>query len=320
MSEVTRLLTALKGGDSTAAGRPFDLVYEDLRRLASARMDPERADHTLQATALVHEVLLAEGEIAAPDRARFLEALARAMRRILVEHARRRSRLRRGGGRARQELRESDRVAPDGACVALPRDRRTREASRARGRRQQVDPEELFEIDSPQDPDFSSLRARGEIPPSLHSEYHGGPFRACSICEQPVIEADAYEIQKVHRSSECVFEMAVCYPCARRLFEQYSEESRRVLLRMARTGFGASPEEGRCDLCCVAPGDTDEYTSIAVCRGHSLLSCVHLLCDPCADAMQSRLSRATRDTFEGFLRDHFPGVPAGLDLPVSSLV
>src|SRR5215813_2413812 len=107
MSDVTRLLMAIGGGDRKAAEALLPLVYEELRRLARAKMAQERGEHTLQATALVHEAYLRliDGEPAKWDgRRHFFGAAAEAMRRILIEHARRKKSLKQGGGRGRVEL------------------------------------------------------------------------------------------------------------------------------------------------------------------------------------------------------------------------
>jgi RNA polymerase sigma factor (TIGR02999 family) len=93
------------------------LVYEELRKLAAQRLASEKPGHTLQATALVHEayVRLIGGDEARQwaGRGHFLATAAEAMRRILVESARRKGSLKRGGGRARAELRDADLVADD---------------------------------------------------------------------------------------------------------------------------------------------------------------------------------------------------------------
>jgi RNA polymerase sigma factor (sigma-70 family) len=104
-SNVTRLLEDVERGEPHAAGALLPLVYEQLRDLARHRMAGERAEHTLQATALVHEAYLrlVGGERAAHwgGRAHFFHAAAEAMRRILIEHARARGSVKRGGaGRA----------------------------------------------------------------------------------------------------------------------------------------------------------------------------------------------------------------------------
>src|SRR6476659_8497837 len=97
MSEVTRLLDAAAAGDRKAAADLLPLIYDELRKLAAARMAAERPDHTLDATALVHEAYLRlVGGQRFDSRGHFFAAAAEAMRRILVESARRRGRLKHG--------------------------------------------------------------------------------------------------------------------------------------------------------------------------------------------------------------------------------
>jgi RNA polymerase sigma factor (TIGR02999 family) len=105
MSEVTRLLDAAAAGDRQAAADLLPLVYAELRALAAARLAAEAPGHTLDATALVHEAYLRlVGDQRFDGRGHFFAAAAEAMRRILVNHARDRKRLKRGGGRVRLEL------------------------------------------------------------------------------------------------------------------------------------------------------------------------------------------------------------------------
>jgi len=101
MRDVTQLLQAAATGDSRAAGELLPIVYEELRRLAAQKMANEAAGHTLQPTALVHEAWLRLGGREVPafqNRAHFFGAAAEAMRRILIEHARRRLAAKRGAG------------------------------------------------------------------------------------------------------------------------------------------------------------------------------------------------------------------------------
>lgn len=111
---VTRLLRAWRGGDDAALEELTPLVYRDLRRLAGHSLRSERGSHTLQATALVHEVFLrlVGADVAWQDRAHFLSVAARAMRRILVDHARSHGRKKRGGDRQRVTLEETAVIAP----------------------------------------------------------------------------------------------------------------------------------------------------------------------------------------------------------------
>jgi RNA polymerase sigma factor (TIGR02999 family) len=108
MSDVTQILNALEQGDPSAAGQLLPLVYEELRRLAADRLAQEKPGQTLQATALVHDayVRLVDAEKARHwnSRGHFFAAAAEAMRRILIEQARKRARLKRGGDRQRLDL------------------------------------------------------------------------------------------------------------------------------------------------------------------------------------------------------------------------
>ena len=116
MSDVTRILAAIEGGDARAADELLPLVYEQLRRIAQQRMAEERSGHTLQATALVHEAylrLVGGQEVGWANRAHFYFAAAEAMRRILIEHARKRNRIKRGGDRRRAPVSVADLAAEE---------------------------------------------------------------------------------------------------------------------------------------------------------------------------------------------------------------
>jgi RNA polymerase sigma factor (TIGR02999 family) len=117
MSEVTRILSAIEQGDPHASEHLFPLVYDELRKLAAQKLAHEKPGQTLQPTALVHEAYLrlvdAEKVQRWESRGHFFAAAAEAMRRILVDGARRKSRNRHGGGRQRQGL-DLDAVAAQG--------------------------------------------------------------------------------------------------------------------------------------------------------------------------------------------------------------
>jgi len=116
--EVTRLLHELSGGDESAMARLIPLIYDELHAIAAREMRRERPDHTLQPTALVHEVFLRladKPDLSWESRAHFLNIAAQAMRRILVEHARRRKADKRGGGAERVTLDEEFQAPGQGA-------------------------------------------------------------------------------------------------------------------------------------------------------------------------------------------------------------
>jgi len=123
MADVTQLLDAAAAGDRQAAADLLPLVYSELRRLAAARLAAEPAGHTLEPTALVHEAylrLVGPADDARWDhRGHFFGAAAEAMRRILVDHARRRKREKRGRGWARVGLPDVPEGEPDDRLLAL---------------------------------------------------------------------------------------------------------------------------------------------------------------------------------------------------------
>jgi RNA polymerase sigma factor (TIGR02999 family) len=126
MNDVTRILSDIKQGDARAAEQLLPLVYDELRKLAAQRLSQEKPGHTLQATALVHEAYLRlVGEESCPGwngRGHFFGAAAEAMRRILVESARRKGRVRHGGGRRHMSLDQVDLASDEASQTILDLD------------------------------------------------------------------------------------------------------------------------------------------------------------------------------------------------------
>src|SRR5580765_4828231 len=116
MSDGTRILSQIESGDPQAAEKLLPLVYEELRKLAAVKLAQEKPGQTLQATALVHEAYLRLVDVSKDQhwnsRGHFFAAAAEAMRRILIEQARRRSATKRGGSISREPLDESQLEAP----------------------------------------------------------------------------------------------------------------------------------------------------------------------------------------------------------------
>jgi RNA polymerase sigma factor (TIGR02999 family) len=123
MSDVTRILTAIDGGDPRAAEQLLPLVYDELRKLAAKKMGEEKPGQTLDATALVHEAWLrlvgSENEQKWDSRGHFFAAAAEAMRRILVEIARRKRSVKHGGGRRRVKLEDAPAQRDSDELLAL---------------------------------------------------------------------------------------------------------------------------------------------------------------------------------------------------------
>lgn len=124
-SQITQVLAAVAAGEPQAAEKLLPLVYEELRQVAARQLAHERPGQTLQATALVHEAYLrvvGDGADLWKNRRHFFAAAAEAMRRILVERARRKRRVRHGGGRQRVELDGADIPLEDPAVDLLALD------------------------------------------------------------------------------------------------------------------------------------------------------------------------------------------------------
>jgi RNA polymerase sigma factor (TIGR02999 family) len=129
MTQITRILSAIEQGDSHAAQQLLPVVYDELRQLAAQKLDQEKPGQTFEPTVLVHEAYLRlVGDQRFTGRGHFFAAAAEAMRRILIENARRKGRHKHGGGRLRQELpselldehrREDDLPAIDAALAKL---------------------------------------------------------------------------------------------------------------------------------------------------------------------------------------------------------
>lgn len=120
MSEITLVLDAMSKGDSRASEELLPLIYQELRKLAAVRMAQEAAGQTLQPTALVHEAwirLVGDGRRTWENRSHFFGAAAEAMRRILIERARRKSRLKRGSGQTLLDIADFD------VATAMPDDK-----------------------------------------------------------------------------------------------------------------------------------------------------------------------------------------------------
>ena len=123
MADVTQLLSAMEAGDPRAAGQLLPLVYDELRRLAAQRLAQESAGQTLEPTALVHEAYLrlvgSDVDQVWDSRGHFFAAAAVCMRRTLVDNARRKRRLKRGGEFVRVDLADHPARSPDDGLLAL---------------------------------------------------------------------------------------------------------------------------------------------------------------------------------------------------------
>lgn len=152
------------------------------------------------------------------------------------------------------------------------------------------------------------------IPSELHSDYERGPFRTCSCCRGDFGTDCLYQVQKVVRGNEALFELALCEECTQSLYREFSQESLQALKAFFRACFKSSLECWRCHFCGFARQLAKTYTIAGICRNEFLIVPAIVLCDRCGEKLQAQISKKTREAQDEFIRSTFPGVPADLDL------
>jgi hypothetical protein len=155
------------------------------------------------------------------------------------------------------------------------------------------------------------------IPDLLHSVFEKGPFHKCCVCGKVLTDGRLYEIQKVFRGKEAIFEMAICHGCGEEVSREFSEESKESMKEFLLSNFKPAPEPSHCHFCGFPRAMVPNFTVVGLCRAHSLLVPSVVMCDKCSEKLQTKLSRKTREAQGEFVRDNFPGVPEGLDLSPS---
>ncbi len=184
-----------------------------------------------------------------------------------------------------------------------------------------MNPEDEPPIDSLAAPDPLAAKSaprncprRLLIPSELHSFYDKGPFRSCTVCGGDLSSGCLYEIQKVYRGKEVIFEMAICQTCGEAICQEFSEESMAAMKGFLLSSFKPSRETCHCHFCGFPRPLSSGYTLVAACRASALIVPAIVLCDRCGEKLQARLSKKTKESQEDFIRNNFPGVPAEMDL------
>ena len=150
------------------------------------------------------------------------------------------------------------------------------------------------------------------IPKIFHSAYLEGPFTRCTGCEKDLQSASClYEIQKVYKGKQPIFEYALCTDCGENLVKEYSQQSMQALQQYFVEHYWPLQQENICHLChkllLEVPGQ--ERAMMALCKGQELMI-YFMLCQSCMEAMEALLSEQTRKIMGDFIQDKFPGVPA----------
>jgi hypothetical protein len=166
---------------------------------------------------------------------------------------------------------------------------------------------------SPEDRILLPTFLQAPIPEELHSVYEAGPFTRCSVCEQSLVDGRLYEVQKVYRGKEVIFEMGICHGCGESIAKDFSEESLEAMKGFLLCNFKPTMHSHHCHFCGSPRSLFPGYTIVGACRERSLIFPSIVMCEKCSEGLQERLSRKTREVQGDFIRDHFPGVPANLD-------
>jgi hypothetical protein len=159
------------------------------------------------------------------------------------------------------------------------------------------------------------------IPELLHSVFEKGPFKTCCVCSKVLTDGRLYEIQKVFKGREAIFEMAICHGCGEEVAQEFSNESKENMKKFLVDNFRPAPEPAQCHFCGFPRNLVPNFTIVGMCQKFSLLVPSIIMCEKCTERLQGKLSRKTREAQGDFIKDNFPGVPEGLDVtPSPSLV
>ncbi len=170
----------------------------------------------------------------------------------------------------------------------------------------EIDPEELKKLYEPQ-----------PIPELLHSVYSEGPFRQCTVCDRDLSDGTVYEIQKVFRGTEVVFEYALCFGCYEDISQEFSRESIERVQNFVESEFKPVEDVTHCHFCGLPRSVIHNFTLVGMCCKHALIVPGLVMCETCEERLQTVLSQKTRDVQGDFIRDNFPGIPANFDLSPS---
>ena len=160
-----------------------------------------------------------------------------------------------------------------------------------------------------------------DLPREVHSDYEDRPFLTCTRCGE-LLEGmeDGYQIFKLYRRGEAIYEYALCHPCHAGVVREFSAESRQRLESFHRQRVSLHLGRHKCAVCGNARGEDGEpeFSLTGACQGRRL---VHelMVCGACRHEMQSILSAHTREVWDRFVNENLPGVPAG-SIPPADLV
>ncbi|MFT5412509.1 MAG: hypothetical protein ACI8XO_004885 [Verrucomicrobiales bacterium] len=168
------------------------------------------------------------------------------------------------------------------------------------------------ESEEEEDEEFFFVESGEPIPEELHSEYEERPFKTCTRCGETLVDFDeGYQVAKVFRAGEAVFEYALCLPCHSSMQDEFSTETKQKMEAFfsenAKTHLGIRT----CAICEIEREalPQEEYALTGFCGGELMMQGV-MFCAPCIERTNDLVSKKTRDVWRDFIGENFPGVPA----------
>lgn len=150
------------------------------------------------------------------------------------------------------------------------------------------------------------------IPEELYSDYEDRPFHTCTRCGETLADfPEGYQVAKVIKRGETVFEYAICAHCHNGMIDEFSEETKQALERFYSDNMTTGLGLHTCGVCGIDREDqtVDEFTIAAMCRALDMMDAL-MLCSDCTDRTNELISQKTRDVWRRFVDENFPGVPA----------
>lgn len=155
----------------------------------------------------------------------------------------------------------------------------------------------------------------GPIPPELHSFYEDRPFHTCTRCGEGLFDfKNGYRVSKIFKGEEVIFEYALCVPCLQNMMEESSEESRQRLYEFQTSRLRQVAGFDECALCDreKEPSTSTEYGLVGICLGEAIVE-ANKICGLCMGEMGELVSKKTRESWDRFVEENFPGVPVDFE-------
>ena len=156
---------------------------------------------------------------------------------------------------------------------------------------------------------------REPIPEVLYSFYEERPFRLCTRCGESLIDfEEGYRLSKNFKKGEVIIEYALCYPCLEGMMDEASEKSKEALAKFHNDRFRDVSGFHECSLCERTRDQVtgDEYGLVGLCQGHDMIDSA-MICIDCMNEMAEIISDETREKWDRFKDENFPGIPADFE-------